>query len=385
MTKTVLITKGRFPALLNLMRNLAKNGVRVLVAETTLFHFSSLSNANAKNILVPSPRDCPQGYIQRLKEIMEQEKVDLLIPGWEDVLIISKHLHEFPEGKVFTSDFSLIHSLHNKWEFSKLLTRLGFSTPATFIAKSKEDLQNMPFDSFYIKTCYSRASQGTFRVKDKSFLPELDFGSNNLYLAQEECKGRQLCTYSIAHKGKLTAHATYPFAYESLDPSKSRTDYCLSFEVVENPKILKFVEEFVAKTNYTGSIAFDIFIEPDGNLKILECNPRITSGITLMTEDKNLKEAFFNENEKLITPEKETQVQFFLPSLLIKTSKAIKSGSFKPFFKTLFKAKELTFSLKDIKPFLFLPCIGIYYLYLKLKHKKNLISSYSYDFDYEGE
>ncbi|MCH9622127.1 MAG: hypothetical protein S4CHLAM20_15620 [Chlamydiia bacterium] len=384
MQKTVLITNGRFFGTLDLIRNLSENGVRVIVAETTKFHLCAYSNANAKNFLIPSPRKCEAGFIQRLLEIMKEEQVDLFIPGWEDVLIVSKHLDQFPSNKVFTSDFALVNSLHNKWEFSKLLTRLGYSTPTTFIINSQKDLQNIPFSSFYLKYCYSRASNGTIFIKDKSKIPKIDFDESSPIIAQEPIFGNQYSTYSICHNGKVTAHATYPYNYLKCDPSKSRTGYCLSFEEVEHVGIYKFVEDFVDKTKFTGSIAFDIF-EDDGVLKILECNPRLTAGVSLVSQQNNLASAYFNEVDRPLFPKKETQVQYAIASILYRTVPSIKNGSIKPFILTTFKAKDIVYHSKDLKPFFFQPILGIYLLYIQIRFKKPLISAFSHDLDYEGE
>lgn len=382
MVRTILVTNGRFPPVLNLIRNLSDSNHKVIVAETSYYHCCALSKANAKNVLIPSPRSCEEGYIQKILDIIKEEKIDLFIPGWEDALVVAKHLDRFPKGIAFTSDYSLVHELHNKWNFSKLLTRLGFNTPCTLLAKSRNDIENAPFDEFYIKTCYSRASIGTYYVENKKKIPKIEVSTSAPVLIQEKLLGEQFCTYSICHQGKITAHSTYPLQYHKYDRTKTRGNYCLSLEEVENANIFNFVKEFALKTNYTGSLAFDIF-DHNGVITALECNPRITAGVTLLSSQKNLSSAFFNETDEIIFPPKGRQTQFLIPSLLIALRKAIKNGSFIPFMKTLFKAKDLMYDKKDLIPFLSQPVLWIYQLYLKLKHKKSLISSYSYDLDYE--
>ena len=315
-------------------------------------------------------------------EVIKEEKVDLFIPGWEDALVVAKHLTRFPKGVAFTSNYTLVHELHNKWYFSKLLTRLGFPTPCTYLAKTQAEIENVPFDEFYIKTFYSRASIGTYYVKNKKKLPKIQVSPNTPVLIQEKLKGEQYCTFTICHEGKITAHSTYPLHYHNYDRTKSRGNYCLSLEEVENKAVFAFVEAFIAKTKYTGSIGFDLF-EHQGVITALECNPRITAGVTLLSTQGNLAAAFFNETETIIFPEKGRQTQFLIPSLCIALKKAIKNGSFIPVMKTLFKAKDLMFDKGDLVPFFSQPILWFYQLFVKIKHKKSLISSYSYDLDYE--
>ena len=383
MNKNILITGGRFPSALDLIRNLSKSGNKVMVAETTLMHYCSTSKANAKNILIESPRGNEEKYIDKLIKIIQTEKIDLLIPTWEEALVISKYLDKFPKDVPFTSDFSLVHSLHNKWEFFHLVKKLGFNTPATMQITKEEDLKSIPYSSFYLKYSYSRGSNGTIHVKKGESLPKVELCSGNSVLAQEELKGRPYCTYSICHKGEVKAHATYPVHYERLAPTISRGRYCFSFEQVYHDKILATIVDFVKKTGYTGSLSFDIFDEA-GEIYFLECNPRITSGLTLLTSHQTLDRAFFNCNEPMLQPMEGEKKQMLCPALFFGTKSAIQNGSFIPYLKTLLTTADLIFSLKDLKPFFFQPFIGMYQIILKHRHKKGATSAFSHDLDFEG-
>ncbi|MCH9811478.1 ATP-grasp domain-containing protein [bacterium] len=382
MLKTILITNGRFPATLDLIRSFADEGHKVIVAETNNFHYCYSSKATYKNITIPSPRDNEKGYIETILQIIETEKVDFFLPAWEDVLVVSKHLNKFPDDVAFTSDYKLVHALHNKWEFAHLIESLGFHSPKTILVKSKEELQSVPFENFYVKCNYSRGSEGAIFIRDKKRVAK----NVKKYpvIVQEKLEGEQYCTYTVCHKGKITAHATYPLHYQKYNANKTRGNYCLSFEEVHHQKIYTFVKEFAEKTGYTGSLAFDIFEEGE-QITILECNPRLTSGITLLTPHKELAAAFFNELETPLFPKEGEQRQFLMPSIFFASKTAIKNGSFFPFLKTLFKSKDIIFRKNDIKPFFFQPVIGIYNIYLKLKYRKSMISSYSHDLDYEEE
>jgi len=383
MNKNILITGGRFPSALDLIRNLSKSGNTVMVAETTHINYCSTSKANTKNILIESPRGNEEKYIESLLKIIETEKIDLLIPTWEEALVIAKYLDRFPKEVPFTSEFALVHALHNKWEFYQLVKKLGFNTPATMQIAREEDFKTIPFTSFYLKYSYSRGSNGTFHVKKGESFPKVDLSSGNSVLVQEELKGRPYCTYSICHKGEIKAHATYPVHYERLAPTISRGRYCFSFEQVHHPKILDTIVEFAKKTGYTGSLAFDIFDEA-GEIYFLECNPRITSGLTLLTSHLNLDEAFFNCNKTMLQPKEGEIKQMLCPALFFATHSAMKNGSFKPYLKTLLTTSDLIFNRKDLKPFFFQIVIGLYQLILKFRHKKGATSAFSHDLDFEG-
>lgn len=380
MTKTILITNGRFPATLDLIRNFSNNGHKVVVAETSYFNFCSTSKATYKHFKIPSPRDDEKGYIEEILQIIEKEKIDFFLPAWEDALVVAKYLDLFPNGVAFTSKYELVHALHNKWEFSNLLKDLNFDTPKTILVKNKEDLDSIPFTSFYVKANYSRGSEGALFIRNKELLKKRI--KKFPILVQEKLDGKQYCTYSICHEGDIKAHSTYPLHYEKYNADKTRGKFCLSFEEVHHPKIIEFVKEFAKKTSYTGSLAFDIF-DLDGKITILECNPRLTSGVTLLTSHKDLPAAYFNTIEKPLYPREGEQRQLLFPSIFFASKISIKNGSFRPFLKTLLNSRDVIFHKKDIKPFFFQPVLGLYNIYLKIKYRKSVISSYSHDLDYE--
>ena len=75
-------------------------------------HWYIFSNVVKKNFVVPSPRFHPEQHINTLIEIIEQENIELFIPVWEDIFLISKNLNRFPSScKIVCSEFSLLHRI----------------------------------------------------------------------------------------------------------------------------------------------------------------------------------------------------------------------------------------------------------------------------------
>ncbi len=119
MQKKILLSNGRSPMTLELARNLASMGHEIHIAETSRHHISRFSNAVKKNHVVPSPRFAPQAHVERMVQLVEEEKIDLFLPMWEDIFLIAKNLDLFPKScTVFTSTFELLHQLHHKWLFT---------------------------------------------------------------------------------------------------------------------------------------------------------------------------------------------------------------------------------------------------------------------------
>ena len=247
--KRILLTGARSPCALELARNLNHSGHEVIAADTSSFHTLLFSNTVKKFLKFPSPRYYPEEFADALTEIIRKEKIDLLIPVWEEVLYISQIMDRLPqECEVFCSPFDVVHRLHNKWLFTEMLKEFGFAAPQSQYIDSKEDLRNIQLDIPYVlKACYSRASQNIVIVND-GCPPEVDASKENPWIAQEYLNGKKYCSYSICYQGKVLAHSSYPVEY-TIDGSS-----CLAFVSVHHPGILQWVEKLAKNLNFTGQI-----------------------------------------------------------------------------------------------------------------------------------
>ena len=87
---TVLITLGRLPKGLELARALAGAGCRVLVAEPWRWHLTRLSGAVDACHVLPPPATRPDDYDQALRDLVDAEDVDLVVPVSEEILHVSR-------------------------------------------------------------------------------------------------------------------------------------------------------------------------------------------------------------------------------------------------------------------------------------------------------
>ncbi|MCB1136626.1 MAG: carboxylate--amine ligase, partial [Chlamydiia bacterium] len=296
--RRILLSAGRSPATLELARTFHRTGHSVYVADTSRWIVTRLSNTVTKGFVVPSPRECADAYIEGLIAIIEEESIDFFLPAWEDILYVSSALDRFPDTcQVFSAPFDTIHSLHCKWDFSKLAERLQLGVPRTWKIDSTHALNHIPNDiPLIFKPSYSRATQRIYRHQPGDPLPPIELSDSNPWVAQECLSGRKFCSYSICVDGNVQAHCCYPVLFAIEDSS------CVYFEAVEHPGIKDWVKRFVRALNFTGQIAFDFFEEDDGRLCAIECNPRVTSGIHLLSEVEHLDRAFFSHPHDTLEP-----------------------------------------------------------------------------------
>ncbi len=387
--KRILLTNGRSPMTLYLARLLHSAGHEVYVTDPQKFHYCKFSNCVKKNYRVPSPRFQPEEHIKELARIVEDEKIDLVIPTWEDVLLVSKHKDKFNKRcKLFVTDFDLLAKVHNKGSFIKLLDQLGFETPRTQIIRSREELLAVDMDLFALKPGFSRSSKSVFKVRKGGPLPDIHPSKSEEWIAQEWLIGNIFCSYTLCHEGKISAHSLYPMEFIRENSKKTNANsgsFCLSFSSIEHEGIFKWTEEFVRKTHFTGQIAFDFVEHPSGQIYAFECNPRLTSGVTLFHAKDRLDKAFFNHCEPLIKAPKESMKQIFLGMLVLGWQPALICKKVKLYLTKLVLAKDIIFNKHDVKPFLFQPFIMSKILWISFSSKNSIPASFTDDLDYNGE
>ena len=344
-------------------------------------NLSQVSKATKKNFLTPSPKENPKGFINSLIEIIQKEKIDYLIPTFEEALYISYNLDKFQNlCEVFCSDYNTMSQLHNKWSFYKKLQLYEFPTLPTFLLRSENELKDMIIDTpFVIKSCYSRGSICFHKIENYSMIPKLKIESHNPLIAQKWAEGKKYCTFSVSHNGKIYAHTVYPVEY-AIDGNS-----CISFKAIEHKKINEYVESFIAKENYTGQAAFDFIENEDGTLYCIECNPRTTSGIHLFNPEDRVADAFFQKNDQMITPPLGRTKQLAIAMSLWGWRKGNPSHTFWGFFKKMFSTKDVICTRKDLRPFLLQPFLFSIYFFKSLWNRLPLPAYFTSDLEWNGE
>ncbi len=380
--KKILLTFARSFLALHLARELKSSGHMIYTADSMGYHVSFFSNAVTKNFRVPSPRYHQDEYIQALIEIVKKEKIDLIIPIYEEISYLSKVRHLFPSScELFFPEFENYDELHNKWKFQCKLEALDFDVLDKKLIRSGEEAKQFSFDKpFALKACYSRASQKVRKIGVNESLPHLDFQEHNPWIAQEWLEGERFCSYSICHQGNVHANVVYPVTY-AIDGNS-----CITFESVDHPPIFEWIASFVKKTRFTGQIAFDFIISKANKIYAIECNPRATSGILLLGKDDGLDLALFKNNKQTIHPKENTRRQIAFGMLLYGwKSSSIPNNRLSRYLYDLMRTKDVVFSAKDLKPFLFEPFIFANILLQSRKYRISLPDAFIHDHEWNGE
>ena len=292
--RTLLLTAGRGTYALALARRFQAEGYRVLVADAWPHTLCRYSSAVSRYFHVPSPARATSEWLDAGGEISDRHAVDLIVPVYEEVFYLAQAKAARPDGPaLFAPSFETLITLHDKWLFIEKARELGLSAPATTRIASRDELLRVfnerEGSRTVYKPIYSRfAAQTVVRPQGIEALDGVEPTAKRPWIAQEFLPGRPYATFTIAHQGRITAHATYA------------TDFCHDFgptvvyRRVEQPAVWQWVRTFIEAVKYTGQVGFDFIEDASGRIAAIECNPRLTGGMYLLKDDPRFASAYFD-------------------------------------------------------------------------------------------
>ncbi len=289
----ILLTGARSPVALELTRQFSRAGHQVTLADSVAFPLAGFSRHAASYRRVPRPRQETAAFHHRMGELADEH--DLVLPTCEEVLWVA--LGAQPEGayKAFCPDFDTLKCLHNKWTFSQLAENLGLPVPRTWLTENREAALQVWRDHrpVVLKPVYSRfATHTLINPTREEQLPQV----TEPWVAQEFWRGRHFCSFSIAHRGELSAHVVYQPVLRLSDGAG------VTIRSVAHQTIDEWVRTFLGRLQLTGQFAFDFIENAQGDIAALECNPRTTSGVHLFAPSDGLAEAYFGLGQGCRTP-----------------------------------------------------------------------------------
>ncbi|MEJ2125725.1 MAG: ATP-grasp domain-containing protein [Alphaproteobacteria bacterium] len=273
---SVLITGARAPVALHLARLFHGAGWRVILADTPAYPLSAASKACASYIRLPPPRFAFERYGDAVEALIARENPSLFLPTCEEVFYLAAVWKQRGlSARLFAPDISLLQDAHNKYDFIKLCRGFDLAAPETTLLTNRNDLLAVKAQArrLVFKPVWSRFANHVYIQPTPQQLENIAPTPQMPWIAQEFLPGEEISVYAVANGGKLVAHSLYRSLYRA---GKGAGIY---FEPIEDVRARDFVERFVARTNWTGQISFDLMRLPDGSVLPLECNPRATSGL----------------------------------------------------------------------------------------------------------
>jgi len=303
----ILVTSSRMPFALDAVRKLGRTGHRVHAADTFAAAPGSHSKYIEASYTTASPRYESRAFVDDVLAIIEEAEIDLLIPAFEESFYLTTARDEIDaHTRMFAPSFDTLHQLHDKVRFAQLAESLGLPSAAARVATSRDELRALlpKYDQYFARPAFSRGGvdvlTNTGPLAGALSLDDVEPTERRPWMVQNFLKGPEVCTLSIVHDGWVAAHCTYVHP-RSIDHAGG-----IVFVSRDEPRTLEYTRRVVKELDYTGFIAFDfIEREEDGELFAVECNPRLTNGAVMMSDEMFIEGLFHGADKG---PDAETAV-----------------------------------------------------------------------------
>lgn len=363
----VLITSPRAPISIEWIKIAIRSSYEVILVDSLDYPIGKFFDHHITYIKIPAPRLDFTGYCEQMKILLPQ--VDLVIPNCEDIFFLSK-VREMCKTKALflMPEHTLLLELHNKFLFQKYLNNY-VKFPETVLITDKKEIKEDT--NTVLKPVFSRFGRNVIRGVTAEKIKDIVINEEYPWVQQRYIQGKPLCNYAVCQNGKVISQVVYLPKYLL---NQSASTY---FEYYEDKRIDAFTALFAEQTNYIGQIAFD-FIDDGKDLYILECNPRATSGLHLISANINISmnSTLYSvgEIEKRAYRVGKTLFLFFaLPALF--------KGKFKALLSDYKQAKDVLAEVPaSAQLFSFYEMIKY-----MLKYKKSLTDATTFDIEYDGK
>jgi len=290
--RRLLVTTARMPYAVDEIRKLGRRGHTVHASDTFWNAPGLHSRWIEKRHVTPSVRYETPAFLDSIVEIVRDYDIDVVLPMFEEVFYLRRYADVLADRvEVFAPSFSALDRLHDKIKFVELCREIGVKTPETVVAYDAAQLKDAvgAFPEYFGRPAHSRGGvyllTNTGPLAGVVPLEKCRPTESNPWLVQPFVRGLDICTFSVARKGRVTAHAAY------VHPKTIESAGGIVYESTVEDDAFAAVEKFVEATNFDGQVSFD-FLRTESGLSAVECNPRPTAGLTVMPADM-LDEALF--------------------------------------------------------------------------------------------
>jgi hypothetical protein len=307
----LLVTSSRMPFALNAIRKLGERGHDVYASDSYEASPGNHSRYLAGHFVTASPSADPAGFAADVERIATENEIELILPMFEEVFYLAaQHERLSAVTKLYAPPFRTLAQVHDKGTFQELCDRLEIRTPRTVLAHSQDQLTEAMgrFPAYFARAAFSRGGVGLL-TNTGPLAGHLQPGDchpteANPWLVQEFVDGPMQCTYSALHDGKVASHMSYRA------PRQWEHSTGIQFLSVDASDTLPIVERLGSELHWDGQMSLD-FIETDDGLVMIECNPRPTDGVLLMTAEELDRGLLAPDQEVLLVPSgREEQLDF---------------------------------------------------------------------------
>ncbi|WP_181443610.1 hypothetical protein [Porphyrobacter sp. YT40] len=314
MARSVLITGARAVAALDLARDFVAAGWQVHLADSCVSRMARWSRLAAEHHLYPPPRQEGEAFRRAIATLVGEKNIDLVVPTCEEVFhLAAPSLRRALGARLFAPDLATLRQLHDKFAFARACDGWGLPAPESHLLESPADVARFAGEAseWVFKPCFTRFGDAALVDPAPQALAQVTPTPAAPWLAQRRIFGREAAFYAVAHHGALTAFAAYAsewrlgggasYAFEPLDAGDAAALHDLAARLSSSAGL-------------HGQFACDVMIDAQGCPFLIECNPRATSGVHLLTGSGTLARAI---GEGVPTPPQSHAPAYLGPAMVV--------------------------------------------------------------------
>lgn len=283
----ILLLEGNARQILPMAKNLRRLGHYIVTLNSSCFDFGYVSRYPNKKYLKNYNVDDEEGTLNIIKDIIINEKIDLIIPMNDDIaILLSKYKHEFTElCEVAVNDWDIFNIASDKLQTMNVCMQNNIPCPITALDKDSYIANKESFKyPVVIKPRTGCGAVGFHVAENEADLMnylELSESKYGPCLVQEYIPQTDLqykAELYIDKKGDVKSAIVFAkVRWYPIDGGSSTLNVTVSrADIVEScSKLLK-------KIGWRGYADIDLIQDPrDGKAKVIEINPRITGSVKI--------------------------------------------------------------------------------------------------------
>jgi len=289
----ILLSEGSSTNVREMITALGPCGYTLDICDANPYCLGRFSRYVHKIYHAPCSGTDPIGYLQRVIQLLKENRYDVLFPANEQAYLFS-WAKDFltPLTGLAVADFPAFIRLQTKSAFVQLLDEINLPHPVTSITHSYAELEKNSLNfqpPYFLKTSFGTASNGIWRVENQHTIsklkPELiqQFTRGGEILIQAAATGFFEQAHAIFDQGVLLAlHCTRRLLEGEGGGAIIKTG-------VHRPLVREHFMKIGNQLNWHGSLSIDYFWN-EGNQApaYIDANPRITEPVNALVNGINL-------------------------------------------------------------------------------------------------
>jgi predicted ATP-grasp superfamily ATP-dependent carboligase len=288
----ILLSEGSSLSARQTITALGRCGYTLDVCDPNPLCISRFSRFIGHYYRCPAVGTDPLGYLAFVLDHLCKHHYDVLLPVHEQAFLFAKVHDRLPDGvHTALASFDAFLQVQGKVAFTRLMERLSLPQPPTHIVRTRPELEALDNFPLYLKTDYSTAGQGVWRVTDKGERDRVAlileqrglFGGTREIVVQQEASGALCQAQAVFTHGELLAvHCTQTRGVSVGGGHAARIG-------IDHLSVRNHLVTLGQDLEWHGPLALDyLFDETTGNPTYIECNPRLVEPMNATLSGVNL-------------------------------------------------------------------------------------------------